>query len=62
LKKSLGRVDRGFVDINAMALNAAIGGSISAELEACFVMMTALPFGSTRAVAIAHARLDCREP
>jgi len=33
----LGRVDQGFVDINAMALNAAISGSISAEPDACAV-------------------------
>jgi hypothetical protein len=31
----LGRVDQGFVDINAIALNAAISGSILAEPEAC---------------------------
>jgi hypothetical protein len=30
----LGRADHGFVDINAMALNAAISGSILAEPEA----------------------------
>ena len=33
----LGRADQGFVDISAMALNAAISGSILAEPEACFV-------------------------
>jgi hypothetical protein len=33
----LGRADQGFVDINVMALNADIGGSILAEAEACFV-------------------------
>jgi len=42
---SPGRVDHEFIDINAMA--AVIGGSISAELEGCFMTMTALPFGST---------------
>jgi hypothetical protein len=36
-----------------MALNAAIGGSILADPDACFVMMTALPVGSTRAFATA---------
>jgi hypothetical protein len=34
----LGCDDHGFVDINAMALNAAISGSIWAEPEACFVI------------------------
>ena len=43
MMKMLGRVDQGFVDISAMALNAAISGSIFAEPEACFVMMMALP-------------------
>ena len=51
----LGREDQGFVDINAMALNAAISGSILAEPDACFVMMMALPFGSTRAFATAKS-------
>jgi hypothetical protein len=50
----LGRVDHGFVDISAIALNAAINGSILALPEACFVMMIALPFGSTRALATVH--------
>jgi hypothetical protein len=36
-------------------LRAAISGSIFADPEACFVMMMALPFGSTRALATAHA-------
>jgi hypothetical protein len=31
----LGRVDHGFVDINAMALSAAMSGSILAEPKAC---------------------------
>jgi hypothetical protein len=39
----LGRVDHEFVDISAIALNAAISGSILAEPEACLVMMMALP-------------------
>jgi hypothetical protein len=50
MMKMLGRVDHGFVDISAMALNAAIRGSILADPDACFVMMMALPFGSTRAL------------
>jgi hypothetical protein len=50
----LGRVDQGFVGISAMALRAAISGSIFADPDACFVMMTALPFGSTRALATAQ--------
>jgi hypothetical protein len=33
----LGRADHGFVDIKAMALNAAISGSILALPDACFV-------------------------
>ncbi len=41
-----GRADQRLVDINAMALNAAISGSILADPEACFVMIMALPFGS----------------
>jgi hypothetical protein len=44
----LGRDDQVFVDISAIALNAAISGSILAVPEACLVMMMALPFGSTR--------------
>ena len=51
----LGLDDQEFVDINAMALNAAISGSILAEPDACFVMMMALPFGSTRAFATAKS-------
>ena len=51
----LGCDDHGFVDINAMALNAAINGSILALPDACFVMMMALPFGSTRALPTAPA-------
>jgi hypothetical protein len=33
MMKRLGRVDHGFVDINAMALNAAISASILAALK-----------------------------
>jgi hypothetical protein len=51
----LGRAAQGFVDINAMALNAAMRGAILAEPDACFVMMMALPFGSTRAFATAKS-------
>ena len=51
----LGRADYGFVDINAIALNAAIGGSFLADPEACLVMVMALPFGSTRAFATAKS-------
>ena len=51
----LGRSDHGLVDINAMALNAAISGSILADPDGRFVMMMALPFGSTRALPTAHA-------
>ena len=47
--------DHGFVDIKAMALKAAINGSIFADPNACFAMMMALPFGSTRALPTAHA-------
>jgi hypothetical protein len=55
MMKSPGRVYHGFVDINAMALNAAISGSILAEADACFVTRMALPFGSTRAFATAKS-------
>src|SRR5262249_1429638 len=48
------RPGHGFVDINGMALKAAINGSIFALPDACLVMMIALPFRSTRALAIAH--------
>src|SRR5262249_16678644 len=51
--KILNRDDHGFVDISATALKAAISGSILAEPEACLVMMIALPFGSTLALATA---------
>jgi hypothetical protein len=37
--KMLGRANHGFVDISAIALNAAISGSILADPDACFVMM-----------------------
>ena len=55
--KMLGRDDHGFVDISAMALNAAISGSILADPEACLVTRMALPFGSTRPLAPGHRRL-----
>jgi len=48
------QLGHGFVDINAMALKAAINGSIFALPDTCLVMMIALPFRSTRALAIAH--------
>ena len=35
--------------MRAIALNAAISGSILADPDACFVTSMALPFGSTRA-------------
>jgi hypothetical protein len=38
----LGRADQGFADSNAIALNAAISGSIVAELEACLATRMAL--------------------
>src|SRR5262245_36091427 len=50
----LGRDDQGFVDINEIALNAAISGSIFAVPDACLVMMMALPLGSARELATAH--------
>jgi hypothetical protein len=52
----LGRLDPEFVDIKAIALNAAINGSILAEPDASFVTSMALPFGSTRALPTAKAR------
>jgi hypothetical protein len=51
----LGCVDAGFDAIHAMALNAAMSGSIFAVPDACFVMMMALPRGSTRALPTAQA-------
>ena len=36
--KMPGRDDQGFVDISAIALNAAINGSIFAEPVVCFVI------------------------
>src|SRR5580693_8141008 len=51
----LGRDDQGFVDIKAIALKAAISGSILADPDACFVTRMAFPFGSTRALPTAHA-------
>jgi len=50
----LGRVDQGFVDINAMALNAAINGSIFALSDACLVLRMAFPIGSTPALVTAE--------
>jgi hypothetical protein len=55
ITKMLASTDHWFVDINAIALNAAIRGSIFAEPDACFMMMIALPLGSTPAFATAHA-------
>jgi hypothetical protein len=50
MTKMLGWDVAGFADIQAIALNAAINGSILAVPDACFVMTMALPFGSTRAL------------
>jgi hypothetical protein len=55
ITKMLGCADQGFVAISAMALKAAISGSILAAPEACLAMMMALPFGSTRAFATAKS-------
>ena len=41
-------VDGGFAVINAMAVNATVGGSIFDEPDACFAVMIALSVGSTR--------------
>jgi hypothetical protein len=57
----LGRVDHGFVDIKAMALKAAISGSIFIIPDACFVMMMALPIGSREALATSHD-INARPP
>jgi hypothetical protein len=54
IQNMLGCVDAGFEAIHAIALKAAIKGSILAVPEACFVMMIALPRGSTRALPTAH--------
>jgi hypothetical protein len=51
----LGRSDHGLADINAKALNAATSGSTLADPDGCFVMIMALPFGSTRAFATAKS-------
>jgi hypothetical protein len=51
----LGRVDQGFADISAIALNAAIIGSSFGEHEAYFVVTMVLPFGLTYASAIRPA-------
>jgi hypothetical protein len=37
-----------------VTLNAAVRGSLLGLLDACFVMMIALPLGSTRALATAR--------
>lgn len=54
LKKAAG-TDRasGFRDICSAALKAATSGSINALPATCFVMVTALPRGSTRALPTA---------
>ena len=49
-QRSPAALTSGFIDINAMALNAAVRGSIFADPEACFVMMMTLPLESTRAL------------
>jgi hypothetical protein len=51
ITKMLGCADQEFIDIRAMALKAPISGSILAEPDACLVMIMALPFGPTRALA-----------
>ncbi len=51
----LGRADQRFVEINKMALNATLSGSILAQPDAYFVMMMALPLSSTLAFATAQA-------
>ena len=43
--------------MSAMALNAAISGSNFAVPDACFMMMMALPFGSTPALPAIHDRV-----
>ena len=43
ITKMPGRVDQGFVAIGAVAINAAICGSILAEPEACSVTRITLP-------------------
>jgi hypothetical protein len=42
ITKMLGRVDQGLEDISAMALNAAIRGSMLADPGACLVNRVAL--------------------
>ena len=53
-QRCLAASTRGFVDINAMALNAAINGSIFALSDACLVMRMAFPIGSTPALVTAE--------
>ena len=43
--------------MNSYRVKAAVSRSILANPDACFVMMMALPFGSTRAFATAMRRL-----
>jgi len=43
MRRMLDLNDHWFVDINTIASNAAISGSIFADPEACFVIMIALP-------------------
>lgn len=59
ITKMLGRVDQGLEHISAIALNAAINGSILALPDACLVMIMALPLGSTRALATAQDISAC---
>src|SRR4029450_7403529 len=51
----LGCDDPGLPATHAIALNAAVNGSIFAVPEACFVITMALPLGSTRALLTAQA-------
>jgi hypothetical protein len=58
----LGCADAGFAAIQAIALNAAIKGSILAVPDARLVMMMALPLGSTRALlALGLDRYETRD-
>jgi hypothetical protein len=47
----------GFVAIRAIALKAAVSGSILADPDACLAMMIALPRGSTQALLTAQAAI-----
>jgi hypothetical protein len=53
------RCGAGIIAIGAMALNAAINGSILATPEACLVVMMALPQGLRRALPTARASTAC---